>query len=54
MTSHVLIFKVLHTLFCLLHLHLCHTLERKLSVSVHMDGELVNKVFGLYVGSIRI
>ena len=52
--AHVLFSEMLHALFCFLHLLLCHALEGLLSVSVHVDGELVNKVFGLYVGPIII
>ena len=52
--AHVLFSEVLHALFCLDHLLLCHALEGFLTVLVHMDGELVDKVFGLYVGSIRL
>ena len=52
--SHVLLSEVLHASLCLLHLLWCHALEGFLSVSVHVDGELVYEVFGLYVGSIRL
>ena len=52
--AHVLFSEVRHTPFCFLHLLLCHALEGLLSVSVHVDGELVYEVFGLYVGSIRL
>ena len=48
------LFEVRHAFLGLLHLLLCHPLERLLAISVHVDGELVNEVFGLYVGSIRI
>ena len=54
MSLHVLLFEVCYAFFCLLHLLLCHALEGFLSIPVHVDGELVNEVFGLYVGSIRI
>ena len=52
--AHVLFSEMLYALFCFLHLLLCHALEGLLSVSVHVDGELVYEVFGLYVGSIRL
>ena len=54
MPLHVFRFEVRHAFFCLLHLLLCHALEGVLAIFVHMDGELVNEVFGLYVGSISI
>ena len=46
--------EVLHAGLSLLHLFWCHALEGFHSVLVHMDGELVNEVLGLYVGSIRL
>ena len=52
--AHVLFSEVRHALFSLHLLFFCHALEGFLTVLVHMDGELVNKVFGLYVGSIRL
>ena len=52
--AHVLLSEVLDARFCFFHLLLCHALEGLLSVSVHVDGELVYEVFGLYVGSIRL
>ena len=54
MSLHVFLLEVRHAFFCLLHLLLCHALEGLLAVLVHVDGELVNEVFGLYVGSISI
>ena len=50
----MLLFEVCYAFFCLLHLLLSHALEGFLSILVHVDGELVNEVFGLYVGSISI
>ena len=52
--AHVLFSEVLDAGFCLLHLLWCHALEGLHAVFVHVDGELVHKVLGLYVGSIRI
>ena len=52
--AHVFLTEVLHACLSLLHLLWCHALEGLLTVSVHVDGELVDEVFGLYVGSIRL
>ena len=52
--AHVFLTEVLHASLSLLHLLWCHALEGLLTVSVHVDGELVDEVFGLYVGSIRL
>ena len=52
--AHVFLTEVLHACLSLLHLLWCHALEGFLTISVHVDGELVDEVFGLYVGSIRI
>ena len=52
--AHVFLTEVLHACLSLLHLLWCHALEGFLTISVHVDGELVDEVFGLYVGSIRL
>ena len=52
--AHVGLSEVLDTGLSLLHLLWCHALEGLHAVFVHVDGELVHKVLGLYVGSIRI
>ena len=52
--AHVFFPEMLHTSFCLDHLLLSHALEGLDSVFVHVDGELVYEVLGLYVGSIRL
>ena len=52
--AHVLCSEVLDAGLCLLHLLWCHALEGLHAVFVHVDGELVHEVLGLYVGSIRI
>ena len=52
--AHVRLSEVLDTGLCLLHLLWCHALEGLHAVFVHVDGELVHEVLGLYVGSIRI
>ena len=52
--AHVRLSEVLDTFLCLLHLFWCHALEGFHAVFVHVDGELVHEVLGLYVGSIRI
>ena len=52
--AHVFLTEVLHACLSLLHLLWCHALEGFLTISVHVDGELVDEVFGLYVGSIRV
>ena len=52
--AHVRLSEVLDTSLSLLHLLWCHALEGLHAVFVHVDGELVHKVLGLYVGSIRI
>ena len=52
--AHVRLSEVLHASLCLLHLLWCHALEGLHAVFVHVDAELVHKVLGLYVGSIRL
>ena len=52
--AHVFFSEVLDTSLGLLHLFWCHALEGLHAVFVHVDGELVHKVLGLYVGSIRL
>ena len=52
--THVCLTEMLHTDFCFLHLLWCHALEGFHAVFVHVDGELVHEVLGLYVGSIRL
>ena len=52
--AHVGLSEVLDTGLSLLHLLWCHALEGFHAVFVHVDGELVHKVLGLYVGSIRL
>ena len=52
--AHVRLAEVLDTGLCLLHLLWCHALEGLHAVLVHVDGELVHEVLGLYVGSIRV
>ena len=52
--AHVRFSEMLDTSLSLLHLLWCHALEGLHAVFVHVDGELVHKVLGLYVGSIRI
>ena len=52
--AHVFLSEVLNTGLSLLHLLWCHALEGLHAVFVHVDGELVHEVLGLYVGSIRI
>ena len=52
--AHVRLSEVLDTGLSLLHLLWCHALEGLHAVFVHVDGELVHEVLGLYVGSIRI
>ena len=52
--AHVRLSEVLDTSLSLLHLFWCHALEGFHAVFVHVDGELVHKVLGLYVGSIRL
>ena len=52
--AHVGLSEVLDTGLSLLHLLWCHALEGFHAVFVHVDGELVHEVLGLYVGSIRI
>ena len=46
--------EVLDTGLSLLHFFWCHALESLHAVLVHVDGEFVHKVLGLYVGSIRL
>ena len=52
--AHVGLSEVLDTGLSLLHLLWCHALEGFHAVFVHVDGEFVHEVLGLYVGSIRI
>ena len=52
--AHVRLTEMLSTGLSLLHLLWCHALEGFHAVFVHVDGELVDEVFGLYVGSIRL
>ena len=52
--AHVGLSEVLDTGLSLLHLLWCHALEGFHAVFVHVDGELVHEVLGLYVGSIRL
>ena len=52
--AHVRLTEMLSTGFSLLHLLWCHVLEGLHAVFVHVDGELVHEVLGLYVGSIRL
>ena len=52
--AHVLLSEVLDTGLSLLHLLGSHALEGLHAVFVHVDGEFVHEVLGLYVGSIRI
>ena len=52
--AHVGLSEVLDTGLSLLHLLWCHALEGLHAVFVHVDGEFVHEVLGLYVGSIRI
>ena len=52
--AHVRLSEMLDTGLRLLHLLWCHALEGFHAVFVHVDGELVHKVLGLYVGSIRL
>ena len=52
--AHVGLSEVLDTGLSLLHLLWCHALEGLHAVFVHVNGELVHKVLGLYVGSIRL
>ena len=52
--AHVRLTEMLSTGLSLLHLLWCHALEGFHTVFVHVDGELVHEVLGLYVGSIRI
>ena len=52
--AHVRLAEMLDTGLRLLHLLWCHALEGLHAVLVHMDRELVHKVLGLYVGSIRV
>ena len=52
--AHVGLSEVLDARLGLLHLLWCHALEGFHAVLVHVDGEFVHEIFGLYVGSIRI
>ena len=52
--AHVRLTEMLSTGLSLLHLLWCHALEGLHAVFVHVDGELVHEVLGLYVGSIRV
>ena len=52
--AHVRLSEMLDAGLRLLHFLWCHALEGLHAVLVHMDRELVHKVLGLYVGSIRV
>ncbi len=52
--AHVGLSEVLDAGLSLLHLLWCHALEGFHAVFVHVDGELIHEIFGLYVGSIRL
>ena len=52
--THVRLSEMLDTGLSLLRFLWCHALEGLHAVFVHVDGELVHKVRGLYVGSIRL
>ena len=52
--THVRLTEMLDTGLGLLHLFWGHALEGLHAVLVHVDGELVHEVLGLYVGSISI
>ena len=52
--AHVGLSEVLDAGLSLLHLLRRHVLEGFHAVFVHVDGELVHEIFGLYVGSIRL
>ena len=52
--AHVGLSEVLDAGLGLFQLLWCHALEGFHAVFVHVDGELVHKVLGLYVGSIRL
>ena len=52
--AHVRLTEMLDAGLGLLHLLWGHALEGLHAVLVHMDRELVHKVLGLYVGSIRV
>ena len=52
--AHVRLTEMLDTSLRLLHLFWGHALEGLHAVFVHVDGELVHEVLGLYVGSIRV
>ena len=52
--AHVRLAEMLDAGLRLLHLFWCHAFEGLHAVLVHMDRELVHKVLGLYVGSIRV
>ena len=52
--AHVLFAEVLDAGLSFCHLFWCHALEGLHAVFVHVDGELVHEVLGLYVGSIRV
>ena len=52
--AHVLFSEVLDACLSFCHLLWCHALEGLHAVLVHVDGEFVHEVLGLYVGSIRL
>ena len=52
--AHVLFSEVLDACLSFCHLLWCHALEGLHAVLVHVDGEFVHEVLGLYVGSIRV
>ena len=52
--AHVRFTEMLDTSLGLLHFFWCHALESLHAVLVHVNGEFVHKVLGLYVGSIRL
>ena len=52
--AHVLFSEVLDASLSFCHLLWCHALEGLHAVLVHVDGEFVHEVLGLYVGSIRV
>ena len=52
--AHVGLSEVLDAGLSFCHLFWCHALEGLHAVFVHVDGELVHEVLGLYVGSIRV
>ena len=52
--AHVRFSEMLDTSLSLLHLLWCHALEGLHAVFVHVDGELVHEIIGLYVRPIKI